>query len=124
MNNKELQVILDKHKLWLHTDGKDGARANLSKADLYEANLSKADLYGANLSEAILNNIKNKQIITFQSGKDFAYYCDGYVKIGCKYLSLAEWLENYVTIGENNHYSDDEIYRYGIWLYSLQEMVK
>jgi hypothetical protein len=52
MNQEQLQVALEQHKLWLSSAG--GARADLSGADLSGANLSRADLIGANLIGANL----------------------------------------------------------------------
>lgn len=54
MNRKELDKILDNHRLWLLTNGEKGERANLSEADLSGADLSGADLSRANLSMANL----------------------------------------------------------------------
>ena len=68
MTQKELNVILDKHKKWLRNEeggeraylreailrGADLCRANLSEADLSGANLSGANLSGAYLSRANL----------------------------------------------------------------------
>ena len=50
-----IKKILDEHKLWLDTGGKEGARANLGGANLrgavfHGANLSDAYLGGANFS--------------------------------------------------------------------------
>lgn len=58
MNKKQLQTILDDHKLWL-ADSTKGQRAVLSNANLDSvylnyANLSGANLYGANLYGASL----------------------------------------------------------------------
>ena len=52
-----MQEILAQHKRWVESEGKEGARASLSradlrKADLIEANLQGADLFRANLQEA------------------------------------------------------------------------
>ena len=55
MNKKELDKILDNHKLWLRTNGNEGERANLRYADLSGADLSGADLSGANLRYANLS---------------------------------------------------------------------
>jgi hypothetical protein len=53
MTQKELNVILEKHKKWLN--GEDGGeRANLCFADLRYADLRYADLRYANLSHADL----------------------------------------------------------------------
>ena len=61
MNQKELDKILENHKLWLKTNGEQGERANLSyadlsSADLRSANLSSADLRSANLRYANLSS--------------------------------------------------------------------
>ena len=61
-------------------------------------NLKGADLAGANLEGAIINNTS---IITFSLGKHFGFYHEGYVKIACHGMSLAEWLKHYEEIGKN-----------------------
>ena len=53
MTQKELNVILDKHRKWLN-DEEGGERANLCEANLNRANLNRADLGRANLCEADL----------------------------------------------------------------------
>ena len=58
MNQKELDIILEQHVLWLKDPSK-GKKANLSRADLYgaylaRAYLARADLSGANLIGANL----------------------------------------------------------------------
>ena len=50
----ELKSILDSHKLWLETKGKQGVCANLAGADLAGADLWDANLKGANLCYANL----------------------------------------------------------------------
>ena len=55
MNQKELDKILDNHKLWLKTNGAEGERANLSSADLRSADLSYANLSSADLRSADLS---------------------------------------------------------------------
>jgi hypothetical protein len=54
-----LQEILDKHKLWLETSGKEGERANLKDANLQGANLQGADLRGTSLDSKNTEGIKN-----------------------------------------------------------------
>ena len=44
MDKKELDKILDNHKLWLKTNGAEGKRADLRSADLRSADLSSANL--------------------------------------------------------------------------------
>ena len=53
MDEKELDLILEKHKKWLN-DENDGERANLRGADLQDADLRGADLRYANLRYADL----------------------------------------------------------------------
>ncbi len=45
----QLKKILEAHRKWVESEGKEGERA-----DLFEANLQEADLDGANLQEANL----------------------------------------------------------------------
>ena len=52
----DIKKILDEHKLWRETVGKEGARANLRGAYLRDANLFGAYLRGANLREANLRD--------------------------------------------------------------------
>ena len=53
MDQKELDKILELHKMWLWGDA-NGKRANLYGADLYGAGLRGANLYGADLRGANL----------------------------------------------------------------------
>lgn len=54
MTQIELNKILEEHKKWLETDGKEGKRANLRSADLSFADLRGADLSFADLRSADL----------------------------------------------------------------------
>jgi hypothetical protein len=54
MEQTELSLILEWHRLWIETNRAQGKRADLSYADLEGANLYRADLTGANLSGANL----------------------------------------------------------------------
>ena len=59
MKKEELEKILEEHKLWLDSDGKEGEKADLRRANLYMANLGgtdleRADLVMVNLEEANL----------------------------------------------------------------------
>ncbi len=59
VSQEELQQILEAHRKWLKSDGKEGKQAdltnaNLQKADLFQANLQKANLGDANLQKADL----------------------------------------------------------------------
>lgn len=53
---QELDKILDNHKLWLSSDGKEGERADLSHTNLRSANLSYANLRYADLGSADLRS--------------------------------------------------------------------
>jgi len=54
MNKEKREEILDKHKLWLKTAGKQGEIANLRETDLRRADLRWANLRGADLRGADL----------------------------------------------------------------------
>ena len=54
IDQKTLSVILEKHKLWLDSNGENGERADLSNKNLRGANLFRADLFRANLERANL----------------------------------------------------------------------
>ena len=54
MEQTELNKILEKHKLWIESNGVQGNCANLRDADLNGANLTGADLLGAYLKGANL----------------------------------------------------------------------
>lgn len=53
MTQKELYIVLKKHKAWL-SNKPDGERADLREADLHGAYLHGADLHGADLRGADL----------------------------------------------------------------------
>ena len=46
---EELQKILEAHRKWVESEGKEGEKADLSGADLRGANLEGASLWEANL---------------------------------------------------------------------------
>ena len=58
MKQSELKAILEDHKLWLESHGKQGKHANLQDADLVGANLRGAHLRGADLMGANLPGAK------------------------------------------------------------------
>jgi uncharacterized protein YjbI with pentapeptide repeats len=51
---EDLKRILEEHRLWLESNGKDGKKAGLSRTDLTGVDLSNADLSKANLLKANL----------------------------------------------------------------------
>ena len=61
ITKEELKTILERHKLWLDSDGEKGKCADLSGADLSDADLTGADLSGADLinSELEYTNLTN-----------------------------------------------------------------
>lgn len=58
ISDEELKQILEDHKKWLESDGKEGKRADLSHTNLQGVNLTKANLRSVNLSSAILSKAK------------------------------------------------------------------
>ena len=62
----ELESILDRHRLWVESEGEEGECANLGgtdlrEADLVGANLERADLTDANLQGALLKEANLKE---------------------------------------------------------------
>ncbi len=55
---KKLAKILEAHRMWVESEGKEGERADLSGANLQGANLTQANLQGANLTGANLQGAK------------------------------------------------------------------
>ena len=60
VSQEELRGILELHKLWLETEGKEGAQADLSYCDLSNADLTYAVLTNANLRYANVSNANLK----------------------------------------------------------------
>ena len=61
MKASELKEILDQHKLWIESEGKQGAvarllRENLVRANLTDANLRNVILNGSNITDADIRN--------------------------------------------------------------------
>ena len=54
MRKEDIELVLEKHKEWLETNGESGEEADLREADLREADLREADLIGADLRGAYL----------------------------------------------------------------------
>ena len=60
VSQEELRGILELHKLWLETEGKEGAQADVSYCDLSNADLTYAVLTNANLRYANVSNANLK----------------------------------------------------------------
>ena len=101
--------------------------ADLEGAVLEGADLEGADLKGANLSYTKLDgaNLEGTGVYFFKGPKDDAIYNskDDILYIGCQVHSLEYWLKNYVDIGKEHGYTDEEIEAYGQWFKSLKELL-
>ena len=64
ISSERLKEILEAHAKWVRSEGKEGARADLSDTDLRGADLEKADLRGADLERADLSqaNLENADL--------------------------------------------------------------
>jgi hypothetical protein len=93
--------------------------ADLSKANLSSANLRFADLVGANLTHANLRDADLScarlppGIYIFQSSKHQAIAADNYIRIGCLYKPVEEWLQDFKQLGKDHGYTAEEIKEYG-----------
>ena len=102
---------------WADLSGADLSGANLREADLRGADLSGADLSGADLSGA---NLRARQYVCQIHASRHAIVVIGDdVRIGCHRKPLAEWLETFEAVGQENKYTDTEIAEYGIWLRAI-----
>jgi hypothetical protein len=73
ISKTELKSILDQHRLWVETKGKQGVCANLEGANLVDANLKDANLIGANLRGADLTGtILDPSRINNPAGSSFS----------------------------------------------------
>ncbi len=124
-----------------YLSGANLSGANLSGADLSGADLSGAYLFAANLSGAYLSgaylfaanlfgayiiyndkkySIKNSLKIEFQFNRHIATYFNGFIKIGCEFHTVQEWVKNYKAIGLKAGYSKEEIKAYGQWIKTVK----
>ena len=104
--------------------------ADLRGADLTGALLSHVNLEGANLEGTMLKyviledfNLTDTGVYIFNGPQHDGIYNskDGMLYIGCEIHSLDYWLKNYINIGKEHEYSDEEIETYGAWIKSLKE---
>jgi len=78
ISEEDLKQILEEHKKWVESDGKEGVQAELRNTDLQKvnflgANLQEADLGGANLQEAILGGANLQEAILGGANLQEAY---------------------------------------------------
>ena len=127
MTKEELQVILEKHQLWLEGSG-EGERANLSYADLSYANLSDADLSDADLSCANLT-YANLSYANLTYANLSGAYLSG-ADLSGAYLSKVRG-QSFITVGNIGsrnaqtiyHVDTDTIYC-GCWKSNLDDFEK
>ena len=98
--------------------GADLSNANLSGADLSNANLSDANLSGADLSDA------KQRVFRIDGSRHQITAIDDDVRIGCIRMPLADWLEQFETVGFKEGYSPVEIAEYGVHLKHLVAALK
>ena len=84
----DISQIIEQHALWLDTNGSEGSRANLTRANLYGVNLTRANLDGVNLHGASgnLNNLKSVFCDTYP-----VTYTAEVMQIGCQCHKLEDW---------------------------------
>jgi uncharacterized protein YjbI with pentapeptide repeats len=100
--------------------------ADLRGANLREANLRGANLRGANLGEANLRGAKNISlpIINLYGTSHSFFYMNGEIQIGCEKHTVEHWIENYKTIGEENHYTGKQIKEYFGYINMVYNLMK
>jgi len=73
MKASELKAIIESHKLWLDSEGKEGERVNLSGANLSGANLRGVNLTRANLTCAYLTSANLTEVNLTRANLTCAY---------------------------------------------------
>ena len=79
---------------------------------MFEADLFGADLRGANLR-------CKQQVCAIHASRHAIYAIDDDVRIGCHRKPLADWLETFEVVGQENGYTEAEIAEYGGWLRAI-----
>ncbi len=76
---KKLAKILEAHRKWVESEGKEGKRADLFAANLPGADLFRANLQGANLSSANLQGAFLSRAKLQKADLDFANLQEAYL---------------------------------------------
>jgi hypothetical protein len=79
-----------------------------------------AQVYG----DAQVKRNHTKPVWTLNLGKHIITVDDGYLNIGCKTLSIEEWVEKFKEIGEKEGYIEEEIERYEKVINLIKEITK
>ena len=115
-------------KVLKEIEGDSLINADLSGADLSGANLSGANLRGADLSGANLINADlrsaDQRVFRIDGSRHQITAIDDDVRIGCMRMSLADWLEQFETVGSREGYSPVEIAEYEAHLKHLVAVLK
>jgi hypothetical protein len=106
----------------------DFSGAKLQGADFRDAymhgvNLLGADLTGASLEGAI--GLKCKQYVAIiRASRGSIVAIDDDISIGCKRMTLAEWLERFEAVGREARYTEAQIAEYGIYLRAIRDVLE
>jgi hypothetical protein len=107
--------------------------ANLREADLRDVNLQDADLRGANLREANLRyaNLQGadldqckQYVAVIRGSRDSIVAIDDDIEVGCRRMTLAEWLERFEAVGREAGYTEQQIAEYGIYLRAIRDVLE
>ena len=80
----ELNEILEQHRKWVESEGKEGEKVDLFDANLQEANLSRANLRGANLgTDLTFGRIRDLTAPQVKKAKNWelAFYEKDFLKV-------------------------------------------
>ena len=97
--------------------------ANLRGADMQDANLRDADLRWANLQWANLRGCK-QYVVVIHASRDSIVGIDDDIRIGCKRMTLAEWLRRFEALGREAGYTEQQIAEYGIYLKAIRDVLE
>jgi len=97
--------------------------ADLRWADLREANLGEANLRWADLRWADLQGCK-QYVVVIRASRDSIVGIDDDIRIGCKRMTLAEWLRRFEAVGREADYTEQQIAEYGIYLKAIRDVLE
>ena len=113
---EELQKILEAHRKWVESEGKEGKKADLARANLRVANLFEANLQEAFLTEANLQKADLREANLFKANLQGAVLYGAKLQ-GANLREATGFTASQVKLAKNWElalYSDDFINKLGL----------
>ncbi len=113
---EELQRILEAHRKWVESEGKEGKKADLARANLRVANLFEANLQEAFLTEANLQKADLREANLFKANLQGAVLYGAKLQ-GANLREATGFTASQVKLAKNWElalYSDDSLKKLGL----------